>query len=74
MVTSQHQIRLDDGGYYFVRTNSGLVTIVKYLAEHEMFFAVGDAIGYFMRDMAVIGKRISFDDAFDAQNTTGNQS
>jgi len=67
MTSQSHaQTTLEDGGYYFVRTKSGLETIVKYIAEHEMFFAVGDAIGYFSRDMAVIGKRISFDDAFEA--------
>jgi hypothetical protein len=67
-MTSQPRTQtvLEDGGYYFVRTTSGLETIVKYFAEHEMFFAVGDAIGYFPRDMAVIGKRISFDNAFGA--------
>jgi hypothetical protein len=67
MTSQPHtQTVLEDGGYYFVRTSSGLETIVKYLAEHEMFFAVGDAIGYFSRDMAVIGKRITFEDAFGA--------
>jgi hypothetical protein len=66
MTSQSHaQTTLEDGGYYFVRTKSGFETIVKYIAEHEMFFAVGDAIGYFSRDMAVIGKRVSFDDAFD---------
>jgi hypothetical protein len=67
-MTSQSHVQttLEDGGYYFVRTTSGLETIVKYFAEYEMFFAVGDAIGYFSRDMAVIGKRISFDNAFEA--------
>ena len=54
----------EDGAFYFVRTKTGIETVAKYIGKHALFFAVGDAIGYFPGDLEAVGRRISFDHAF----------
>ena len=46
-------------------SRSGEVSVARYLARHELFFAVGDAIGYFPDDLGAIGKPVPLDGAFD---------
>lgn len=55
---------LKDGGLYYVKSRSGEVSVARYFARHQMFFAVGDAIGYFAGDLAV-GRPVPLDAAFD---------
>jgi len=56
---------LKDGVLYYVKSRSGEVSVARYLARHELFFAVGDAIGYFPDDLGAIGKPVPLDGAFD---------
>jgi hypothetical protein len=59
--TSRH---LQDGALYYVKSRSGEVSVARYFARHDLFFAVGDAIGYFPGDLT-IGKPVPLSGAFD---------
>jgi hypothetical protein len=54
-----------DGVLYYVKSRSGEVNVARYLARHNLYFAVGDSIGYFPGDLAAIGKPVPLDKAFD---------
>jgi len=56
---------LKDGVLYYVKSRSGEVNVARYLARHDLFFAVGDAIGYFPSDLTAIGKPVPLEGAFD---------
>jgi hypothetical protein len=55
----------ENGKLYYVKARSGDVSVARYFARHNLFYAVGDAIGYFPGDLAAIGKPVQFDGAFD---------
>jgi hypothetical protein len=57
--------RYENGMLYYVKARSGDVSVARYFARHNLFYAVGDAIGYFPGDLAAIGKPVQFDGAFD---------
>jgi hypothetical protein len=57
--------RYENGKLYYVKARSGDVSVARYFARHNLFYAVGDAIGYFPGDLAAIGKPVPFDGAFD---------
>ena len=54
-----------DGVLYYVKSRSGEVNVARYLARHNLYFAVGDSIGYFPGDLEAIGKPVPLDNAFD---------
>ena len=56
---------LKDGVLYYVKSRSGELSVARYFARHELFFAVGDAIGYFPGDLGAIGKPVPLNGAFD---------
>lgn len=57
--------RYENGKLYYVKARSGEVSVARYFTRHNLFYAVGDAIGYFPGDLAAIGKPVQFDGAFD---------
>jgi hypothetical protein len=62
--TARDEGGLEDGGLYYVKARNGEVSVARYFARHNLFFAVGAAIGYFPGDL-VVGRRVPLDDAFD---------
>jgi SnoaL-like domain len=54
-----------DGALYYVRSRSGEVNVARYVARHNLYFAVGDSIGYFPQDLGAIGRLVPLDGAFD---------
>jgi hypothetical protein len=54
-----------DGVLYYVKSRSGEVNVARYLARYNLYFAVGDSIGYFPGDFAAIGRPVPLDKAFD---------
>jgi hypothetical protein len=48
-----------------VKSRSGEVNVARYLAAHNLYFAVGDSIGYFPGDFGAIGKPVPLEGAFD---------
>lgn len=55
----------ENGVLYYVKARSGEVSVARYFARHNLFYGVGDAIGYFPGDLAAIGKRVQLDNVFD---------
>jgi hypothetical protein len=60
---AQPNAHYEDGVLYYVRSSSGDVSVARYFARHDLFFAVGDAIGYFPGDLT-IGKPVPLASAF----------
>jgi hypothetical protein len=58
------QARYENGRLYYVRGRNGDVSVARYFARHDLFYAVGDAIGYFRGDLT-IGKPVPLHDAFE---------
>jgi hypothetical protein len=58
-----HPTPYEDGVLYYVKSRSGDVSVARYFARHDLFFAVGDAIGYFPGDLT-IGKAVPLTAAF----------
>jgi hypothetical protein len=54
-----------DGVLYYVKSRSGEINVARYVARHDLYFAVGDSIGYFPGDLGAIGKPVPLDHAFD---------
>jgi hypothetical protein len=54
-----------DGVLYYVKSRSGEINVARYLARHNLYFAVGDSIGYFPSDLGAIGRPVPLDKAFD---------
>jgi uncharacterized protein (TIGR02246 family) len=59
----QTATRYDDGVLYYVKARSGDINVARYFARHNLFFAVGDAIGYFPGDLT-IGKPVPLTSTF----------
>jgi hypothetical protein len=55
--------RFEDGVLYYVRSRNGDVSVARYFSRHDLFFAVGDAIGYFPGDLT-IGEPVPLTSAF----------
>jgi hypothetical protein len=55
-----------DNGLYVVRSASGSINVARYLTDHDLFFATGDSIGYFPRDL-IVGALLDLSQAFPAE-------
>lgn len=53
----------EDNTLYFIKSKAGAVNVGRYLAKYDLFYAVGDSIGYFPADL-IVGRPVPLDGAF----------